>query len=155
MYFAVTLAHVPAIVDLEEGRNWLLLALLGTFANDTAAFFVGKRFGRIKLAPRISPRKTWEGFIGGLIVSMAVVVGFSELMDLGIGILIAVSLGAAIAVAATLGDLGESWLKRKANVKDSGVIIPGHGGILDRVDSIAPVLVVVYVTSLWVGRANS
>jgi len=106
----------------ENGRLIVFTVLIAVFADDTAAYFVGRTIGRHKMAPTISPGKSWEGFVGGTLE--------------------AVALGAAIAVSSTLGDLFESAIKRDLGVKDSGRILAGHGGVLDRIDSI-----------LWAGPA--
>lgn len=143
-YFAFTLSHTVPLIDLTDGRRWLLLAILGTFAVDTGAYFTGRAIGRHKLAPKISPKKTWEGVFGGAVAAVGAVIGLSALMDLPLAVWESSLIGLAITVAGVAGDLFESWLKRRADVKDSGKIIPGHGGILDRIDSLAPNLVVVY-----------
>jgi phosphatidate cytidylyltransferase len=125
----------------EHGRLVIFTVLLTVFADDTAAYFVGRTIGRHKMAPTISPGKSWEGFIGGTIAAMAV--AFFAMYDQGyLTNLEAVALGAAVALASTLGDLFESAIKRDLGVKDSGRLLAGHGGVLDRVDSI-----------LWAGPA--
>ena len=130
------LRGVPA-----NGRLAVFTVLIAVFADDTAAYFVGRTFGRHKMAPRISPAKSWEGFVGGTVAAMAV--AFFAMYDQGfLTIVEAVGLGAAIAVASTLGDLFESAGKRDLGVKDSGRVLAGHGGVLDRVDSL-----------LWAGPA--
>ena len=144
LYFGVTLAHAAPLVDLESGRQWLLLAILGTFAVDTGAYFTGRAIGRHKLAPAISPKKTWEGVAGGVVASVGAVIALGAVMDLPLSVLQAGCIGVAITASGVLGDLFESWLKRRAGVKDSGRLIPGHGGILDRIDSLAPNIAVVY-----------
>lgn len=144
LYFGATLAHAAPLAAENDGRSWLLLAILGTFAVDTGAYFVGRAIGRHRLAPKISPKKTWEGVFGGVAASIGAVIALGALLELPIAVWEAALLGLALTVAGVLGDLFESWLKRKADVKDSGRIIPGHGGILDRIDSLAPNLVVVY-----------
>ncbi len=143
-YFGFTFSHTVPLIDLADGRSWLLLAILGTFAVDTGAYFTGRAIGRHKLAPAISPKKTWEGVFGGALAAIGAVIGLTALLDLPVAVWEGALLGLALAVAGVGGDLFESWLKRKANVKDSGKIIPGHGGILDRIDSLAPNLAVVY-----------
>jgi phosphatidate cytidylyltransferase len=131
-------------VGFSSGLCWVLIVLLGVWGFDTGAFFSGRFFGRHKLAPKISPAKTWEGVIGGMIFSIA----FSLLLTvipLKISWYLAIVLGILIGVAATLGDLAESLIKRQTHVKDSGHFMPGHGGILDRVDSILFAVIVVFV----------
>lgn len=122
---------------------WWVLALFGmVWANDTAAFVTGHFLGRTRLASHISPAKTWEGFAGGLV--FCVVAAFVLTLPLHIAWYQAVILGVLVAIAATLGDLAESLLKRGAGVKDSGTIVPGHGGILDRIDSLLFAVLVVF-----------
>ena len=124
------------------GSAWLLLVLLGTAACDTGAYFVGSAAGRHKLIPHISPGKTWEGLAGGALGAVLAAVALDGV--LGISALQALALGLVVCAAAVLGDLGESLVKRAAGVKDSGHIVPGHGGLLDRMDSILFVLPAVY-----------
>ncbi len=121
---------------------WVLALFVIVWANDTAAFVTGHFFGKHKLAPHISPAKTWEGFAGGL--GLAIVASYVMTLPLHIAWYHAVALGILLAVAATLGDLAESLLKRACDVKDSGTIIPGHGGILDRLDSLIFAVIVVF-----------
>jgi len=124
-----------------DGRLLVFTILLTVFADDTAAFFVGRAMGRHRLAPAISPGKSWEGFVGGTIAGVAV--AFFALYEQDV-VTTAESLvlGLVIALAATLGDLFESAVKRDLGAKDSGSILAGHGGVLDRVDSL-----------LWAGPA--
>jgi phosphatidate cytidylyltransferase len=125
----------------EDGRLVLLTVLIAVFADDTAAYAVGRSIGRHKMAPRISPGKSWEGFVGGTIAAMAV--AFFAMYDQGfLTDLEALALGAAVALSSALGDLFESAIKRDLGFKDSGRILAGHGGVLDRVDSL-----------LWAGPA--
>ena len=149
VYFGVLLAHAPALARLEDGREWVLIAVLGTFAADTGAFAVGTLIGRHKIAPRISPAKSLEGLAGGMLASAGAVAALVALLDTGMAVWAGVLLGLAMGIAGTAGDLFESWFKRRADVKDSGKLIPGHGGILDRIDSLAPNLAVVYLAALW------
>ena len=125
-------------------RNfWWVLALFVTvWANDSAAFVAGHFFGKHKLAPHISPAKTWEGFAGGLAV--AFIAAYILTLPLHIAWYHAILIGTLITISATLGDLAESLLKRACGVKDSGTIVPGHGGILDRIDSLLFAVVVVF-----------
>jgi phosphatidate cytidylyltransferase len=125
----------------ENGRLVIFTVLLTVFADDTAAYFVGRTIGRHKMAPKISPGKSWEGFVGGTVAAMAV--AFFAMYDQGyLTNLEAVALGAAVALSSTLGDLFESAIKRDLGVKDSGRLLAGHGGVLDRIDSL-----------LWAGPA--
>ncbi len=123
-------------------RAWVIVLLAGVWSFDTGAYLVGRQIGRRPFFPWISPRKTAEGVAGGLVVATVVVAAVLALA--GMNPLEAVVLGPLIGAAAQAGDLAESLLKRAANAKDSGTLIPGHGGVLDRIDSIlfaAPVLV--------------
>lgn len=129
---------------LYNGRDWLLFALLTTFAADTGAFFAGRALGRHQMAPAISPRKTWEGLFGGLLLAIGVAAALAAALGLDAAWWQELLLGAAVGVAAPVGDLLESKLKRISGVKDTGTIIPGHGGMLDRLDSIVLTLPVVY-----------
>lgn len=136
---------------LPRGAWWLLAVLFGVWGFDTGAFFTGRFLGRHKLAPRISPGKTWEGVLGGMILAITAALLFT-VGPLGLPWYLAILLGFLIGVAATIGDLAESLIKRQTHVKDSGQFIPGHGGILDRVDSLLFAVVVVYVFALLVGK---
>ena len=133
----------------DNGLEWFLVVILGTFTTDTGAFLTGKALGKRLLAPDISPNKTVEGAIGGFLTGATAVVLLAYSLDLNISILESIVLGAMIGISAQMGDLIESKLKRAAGVKDAGHIIPGHGGILDRVDSIVLVIVVVYHFFVW------
>ena len=131
----------------EHGRLLIYTTLLAVFADDTAAFFVGRVIGRHRLAPAISPGKSWEGFVAGTVA--AVLVTFfalyeQDVVTTGESLL----LGLAIALAATMGDLFESAVKRDLGVKDSGTLLAGHGGVLDRVDSLLWAGPAAYVTLL-------
>lgn len=148
IYVGGLLGYAPLLAALStennagEGTTWLLLVLLGTAACDSGAYFAGSLLGRHKLIPHISPSKTWEGLVGGVLG--AVVAALILSAPLGLGVIAALALGLVICLAAVAGDLCESLLKRAAGVKDSGTLIPGHGGVLDRIDSILFVLLAVY-----------
>ena len=121
---------------------WWTLATFGmVWANDAAAYAVGHYLGKRKLAPYISPAKTWEGFFGGAV--FAIIASFVLTLPLHIPWYIALALGILVAIAATVGDLAESLIKRGTGVKDSGTIIPGHGGLLDRMDSLLFAVIIV------------
>ena len=127
---------------LEPGCALLWTALIGTWASDTFAYFAGSFLGRHKLCPSISPGKTVEGFVGGLIGTTASVAGLGVLF--GFDVRVMAVLGLCICLIATLGDLVESVMKRYTGIKDSGHIIPGHGGIWDRFDSVIYTVPFVY-----------
>ncbi len=143
------LAQTPWWV-LPNGLWWVLVALFGVWGSDTGAFFTGRFIGRHRLAPTISPGKTWEGVFGGLVLGTIAVVLFSA--PLGIPWYLAIVLGILVTIASVLGDLAESLIKRQVHVKDSGQLIPGHGGMLDRIDSLLFAVMVVYFFSLFVGK---
>jgi phosphatidate cytidylyltransferase len=153
--FVVRLGHAgPPIPDgapleiLGPERGWIVLLILAVWSYDTGAYLAGKRFGRERFLSHISPSKTYAGLIGG-VVATTIVVGLM-LFGLGQPPVHALLLGPLTALAAQAGDLAESMLKRAANAKDSGTLIPGHGGMLDRIDSFlfaAPV-VTLYVVAL-------
>jgi phosphatidate cytidylyltransferase len=137
-WIGLGLVAVILLRDLpDHGRLASFAVLLAVFANETFAFFVGRFVGRHKLAPRISPGKTWEGFVAGTAATIFVTfVALYDDRDTFLSIGQAILLGAAIAAAAPLGDLFESMLKRDMGVKDSGRVLAGHGGMLDRIDSL-------------------
>ena len=122
---------------------WIFFLLVIIFANDTGAFYSGKFFGKHKLYELVSPKKTWEGSIGGLVFAYVVAIAFLKIFGLHSVDMLMIILIFLLSVAGQVGDLAESMLKRNYNVKDSGGLLPGHGGILDRIDSLlfaAPVL---------------
>jgi len=128
--------------QLNPGTAYLWLALIGTWASDSFAYFTGRLFGRTKLNVTISPGKTWEGVIGGGVGAIAVTT--LAVWGLGLPLYCGAVIGAIAAVVAPLGDLAESAMKRFCNVKDSGSFFPGHGGVLDRFDSLLFVVPMVY-----------
>ena len=143
----------------SRGFWWLLLLLLAVWVNDSAALLAGHALGRHKLAPRLSPGKTWEGVVGGLLGAAIVVVVVVVVADLVLPRALRLDLawyelvvfGGLISLAATLGDLAKSLVKRATGVKDSGSIFPGHGGMLDRIDSLLFAGYVVYFGALILG----
>ncbi|MXX92053.1 MAG: CDP-archaeol synthase [Chloroflexi bacterium] len=139
---AVTL--LPFIVSSDGGHELLAYGILVMFAADSGAYFVGRSIGRRRMAPNVSPGKTWEGFAGGLVAAVVASLLLSNLLSLDFSIVKIVVIGLVIAALGVVGDLTESWVKRLADVKDSGGIIPGHGGILDRLDALAPIFVFIY-----------
>ena len=138
----ILLAMWAGLVNLHARSPWLLLAtMMVVWIADTGAYFAGRKFGRRKLAPLVSPGKSWEGAFGGLagvaIYALLVIAFVPAMARAGLFVFVFALLLAAISIA---GDLYESWLKRSAGVKDSGTLLPGHGGLLDRIDALMPVL---------------
>lgn len=138
-WVAGVLVIVPVWLALDRlyiaGSAALVYVLLVVWFADIGAYFTGKRFGRVKLAPAISPGKTWEGVLGGLVAVALLSSAVSLWLDVGIVSLLPISLG--MAVISVIGDLTVSMFKRNAGLKDSGSLFPGHGGVLDRIDSIS------------------
>lgn len=129
------------------GASWVLFLFLVVAAADVGAYFAGRRFGRVKLAPQVSPGKTWEGLIGGLaLVALVGAVG-AWWFDVPAAGLIALAL--AVAGISVIGDLGVSMLKRSAGLKDTGQFFPGHGGVLDRIDSLLAAIPLYAVALRW------
>lgn len=148
LLIALPLSYMVRLHGLEDGRMWLLFTLALVWVGDTLAYFTGRRIGRLPLAPQISPKKTWEGAAANVVGSLLAAAVFSMWLDVGVMHLFTIALLAS--VAGQLGDLLESAYKRGAGVKDSGALLPGHGGMLDRVDALifAVPVVWVYVASL-------
>jgi phosphatidate cytidylyltransferase len=149
LYCGVLLASVVGL-RLRFDVGWVILAFVVTWGNDTFAYFTGHAFGRHKLLERISPKKTWEGFAGGAVGSVVGALVTRALLlsdELSVGLAVAIGLGGAL--LGPLGDLAESMVKRAAGVKDSGRIIPGHGGLLDRIDALLFVTPWVYVCAAY------
>ena len=155
IYAGGTMRYFIPLRNLPEGLFWVLTALICTWVCDIAAFFVGRRWGKARLAPRISPGKSVEGAIGGLVGAVAGAVALGPLLSwvlgatgLGpvatLGLVRLAGLGLVIGVCAIVGDLMESFIKRQCGAKDSGAIIPGHGGVLDRIDSVLLAVVGAY-----------
>ncbi|HEX6818110.1 MAG TPA: phosphatidate cytidylyltransferase [Ktedonobacterales bacterium] len=146
----------------SRGFWWLWVLLLAIWANDTFALLVGHYLGRHLLAPHISPKKTWEGFVGGMVFAVIAVfvvitlanVVLNPALRLNVPWYSEILIGVLIVMAGTIGDLAESMLKRGTGVKDSGSILPGHGGILDRIDSILFAVFVVFFYALALGQLH-
>jgi phosphatidate cytidylyltransferase len=163
--FAVTLSaifylgwlgsYLISIRDLPEGFWWLLLVLPCVWLADSGAYFIGRAFGRHKLSPRLSPKKTWEGYLGGVLVGTLGAVGLVSLWriwagpDFSISPLQGALLGFLLSTITTLGDLGESMIKRQSGLKDSSNLLPGHGGVFDRIDSWLWAAVIGYYFITW------
>jgi phosphatidate cytidylyltransferase len=151
LYVGWLLSFLVAL-RLDAGRDWVFLALFVTFGSDTAAFFVGRALGRHRLAPRISPGKTWEGAVAGLFGAVIISLLFTlpTPLQLPLSYGRAILLGVLVSIFGQLGDLVESLLKRHVGVKESGSLMPGHGGLLDRMDSVVFAGVVVYLYYIFV-----
>lgn len=141
--------YAALIFLIRLGVEYLLFTMLIVWAADAGAYFAGKRFGRVKLAPAISPGKTWEGVIGGLLLVGALAVAVGIWRDLSIGVFLPFCL--AVAGISVVGDLTVSMFKRTAGVKDSGSLFPGHGGVLDRIDSVAAAAPMFALGLGWLG----
>ncbi len=144
-------SHFVLLRDLDpNGRDWLYLVVGTVWTTDTGAYVVGQAVGRHKLAPTVSPGKTWEGAIGGGVIGLAAVIVIELVLDMGVGIGHAVALGLLVPFAGQLGDLAESAVKRGLGIKDSSRLVPGHGGIADRLDSLLFATPVVYYYLQWI-----
>ena len=135
LYVGFLLSHVSLIRLMPEGKEWVLFLIATVWAGDTSAFLSGSFFGRHKLYPKISPNKTFEGLAGAIAGSIIVAVAFALLFIPRLEIGVSIIMGLGLGIFGQLGDFTESMLKRSAHVKDSGSLIPGHGGMLDRLDS--------------------
>ncbi|HIE17872.1 MAG TPA: phosphatidate cytidylyltransferase [Dehalococcoidia bacterium] len=144
LYIGWMLSHWVSLRDLVYGRELVLWAMFTTFASDTSAFFCGRTWGKHSLMPAISPGKTWEGALGGLLTSIVASLLLGILFSLPFNYWQIILLGILISIFAQLGDLVESLLKRNTGAKDSSKLLPGHGGLLDRLDSLIFTGVVVY-----------
>ena len=136
MYVGVLGTHWVLLRDIDDGRSWVFVLLGVTFATDTGAYAVGRLLGSHLMAPGISPGKTWEGFAGGYVAGIAAAVGLPFALDLDPTPVLLALTAATLPVAAVVGDLAESALKRRIGVKDTSALLPGHGGLLDRMDSL-------------------
>ena len=154
VYVGFLLAHSLALRDIGDtgdlGRDWLLFTILVVMATDTGAYLTGRTLGKHPMAPSISPNKTWEGAAGGFLwaivtaIALGLVFEAAGPLDLAVPYWQLIIIGATVGVLAQWGDLFESKLKRISNVKDTGSIIPGHGGVLDRLDSVVVCIPAVY-----------
>lgn len=153
VYIPLPLGFFPLVLDLPDGHGWgwLLLTFAATWGGDSGAYFSGRLFGRTPLFPLVSPKKTWEGLIGGVFVAIALCFAMRALFFPWASWVDCLVLGVVIDLAGATGDLVESMLKRDAGVKDSGLFLPGHGGMLDRIDSVVFTLPLtwLYVTLMY------
>ncbi len=145
LYVGVLFSSIIALRGVEGGRDWVFIGLLSTFAVDTGAYAVGKAIGRHKLAPRISPGKTREGAVGGWVAGVGAVLALNGAFDTGVSAATILPFALAMPVLAQAGDLFESWMKRRMGVKDASGLLPGHGGFLDRMDSVLFVMPALYL----------
>jgi len=152
IYISGLLSFLVLIRQFEQGHLWIYLTFLMIFACDTGGYFVGKQFGKTPLCPAVSPKKTIEGFLGGCLLCIIVCIIFVSLTQLPMSIGHMLCMSTIIGLIAPFGDLFESVLKRVSHIKDSGHILPGHGGILDRIDALmfAGPLIYAYKT-LFIG----
>jgi phosphatidate cytidylyltransferase len=144
LYIGWLLSNFVILRNLEDGRGWVFLAILSTFASDSSAYFAGRALGKHKMAPYISPKKTWEGAAAGIAGAIIACTILVYLFHLPVNYWQAIILGILVSVMGQLGDLVKSLFKRNVEVKDSGNVLPGHGGFLDRMDSLAFAGVTVY-----------
>lgn len=148
LFIALPFSYLVRLDEISQtGRALILFTLVLIWAGDTFAYFTGKSIGRIPMAPALSPKKTWEGAVANVLGSIVVAIGFSFWLQIDVWTLIAIAVAANI--AGQVGDLLESAYKRAANVKDSGTLLPGHGGMLDRIDSLILASPVVWVAYQW------
>jgi phosphatidate cytidylyltransferase len=150
MYVGLLGSTIVLLRELPNGRDWVYLTVFSTFAADTTAYFVGRAFGRQKLAPHISPGKTVEGTLGGFAGAFAMAVVLNYALGLRLEAALIVPLALLLPFFAVLGDLAESIIKRGMQIKDSSHVIPGHGGALDRLDSLLFTFPLVYFFAIWV-----
>jgi len=142
-------AHLVLLRELDDGGKWVFLVLLGTWSTDTFSYFAGRAFGRHHPVPGISPGKTDEGFIAGYAGGFASIMVLDVALDLPMSTMEAAVLGLLFPAAAMIGDLAESIIKRGAHIKDTSELVPGHGGFLDRLDSILFTAPLVYYFVIW------
>lgn len=136
LWVVLPAASLALLLDRPDGHWWVMAGTALTVTNDIGAYAFGRNFGRHKIAPAISPGKTWEGFAGALVTVLAMAALVTTRTVPGATMAVALVLGASVVVAATIGDLAESLVKRDLGVKDLGRIFPGHGGVMDRIDAL-------------------
>lgn len=149
VYPGALFAHLVLLRSLSHGFEWTLLVTLATWASDSAAYFVGSALGRRPLLPSVSPKKTWEGAVAGC--GGGVLAGLVFALFTPLSLPAGIAGGLAVSLAGQIGDLAASSLKRQAQVKDAGTLLPGHGGILDRFDSMLFAGTVIYYSLLLLG----
>ena len=152
IYLGITLGQIVSLRFLPHGFSYVLFGFLVTWANDSAAFFIGVFFGKHKIFPRLSPKKTWEGTIGGVIGAGLAGAFLAYALPVQPGPVFGAFVGVIAGILAFFGDLSISMMKRQVGVKDSGTIFPGHGGMLDRLDSLLFTLPFIYQAMLFYER---
>lgn len=150
VYVGLLFSYWGKIVSLPNWTFWMVLLLVATFFSDTGAYFAGHLFGKHKLAPRISPGKTVEGYVGGIVFSIIGALLVRYFLGGDYPIIKTVGVSFFVSAFAPLGDLSESLIKRAVNAKDSGRLIPGHGGLLDRVDALLFAGPIVYYWAIYI-----
>ncbi|HSM25343.1 MAG TPA: CDP-archaeol synthase [Anaerolineaceae bacterium] len=152
LYYGWLGGYFISIMFIPDGQWWLLLTISIIIFSDSGAFFIGRRFGKRKLAPRTSPKKTWEGLYGGIVFGIigGILMGllFHQITP-SIDLIKGLILGIVLSVITPLGDFGESMIKRQFNVKDSSNLLPGHGGAMDRIDTWVWAVCIGYYLVVW------
>lgn len=148
VYIPLLISFAVLLVQVENGTAWVLGLMLTVVMIDTFGYLIGRFFGKTKLIPTISPKKTWEGFLASVVGAIlgGFLTGYLTSTQLWFGLVF----GIAILISSVLGDLAESLIKRDMNVKDMGDVLPGHGGFMDRIDSLLPSSFVAYALCLWI-----
>ena len=152
VYTGFMLSHLVLMRMLPDGRWYVVVLFASVWASDVLAYFAGTALGRHKLAPHVSPRKSWEGAVAGGLAAAAVWIVARLFIRGPIPVVSLALVGVGVAVAAIVGDLVESRIKREAGAKDSGDLLPGHGGFLDRFDSVIAAAVIAYYLLVWAAR---
>jgi phosphatidate cytidylyltransferase len=148
-YVGLLGSHLVFLREIDDDGDWVILAVFGTFCADTAAYLAGRAIGRVRIAPAISPGKTVEGTVAGIAGGIAAVLALNWATGLDIEPAKIIPLAVLLPIAAVVGDLAESLIKRGAGIKDTGGLIPGHGGFLDRIDAVLFTTPLVYYFVIW------
>jgi phosphatidate cytidylyltransferase len=149
LYIGLPLSLLVLMDRAPRGNVWIFFLLTVIFLGDTGAFYCGRLLGKHKLYVTVSPGKTWEGAVGGFVVSVLAGIFFSQIFDLHDSVATIAAVSGVLSIVGQVGDLAESMIKRNYGVKDSGKILPGHGGFLDRVDSLLFAIPVCYAFVTW------